>query len=132
MRVCMLGIIAIVALPSASAILYLVAYVVVCNHCNRLGNFLDTWYARSMVDELARGLATDSLPCDRAKSIEQHTACEQGLWRHVVDELDRRVHGVGWGVTLHRTLHLDHARSFAAHAYLRRAVRAPGPRRRHQ
>ena len=92
-RLCVLGAITIVALPLCMAVLYMVAYLVVCNHCNRLGNFLDTWYARSLVDELARGFATDSVPCDHAKTIEEHTACEQGLWRHVVDELDRRAVG---------------------------------------
>lgn len=104
-----------------------VSFIVVCNHCNRLGNFLDTWYSRSLVVDLARGLATDSVPCDKLQTISEHTACERRLWHHVVEELDARVYGVGWGIVLHRALHFDHRRSLASHAYIHRAVRTPPP-----
>ena len=127
-RTCMLCISALIVVALFFTVVpTIVMLTVVCNHCNRLGNFLDTWYQRSLVEELARGLASDSKPCDRATDMDQHITCEQGLWRRAAEALDARVHGVGWGVSLRRALRLDHSRSLAIHAYVRRPVRLPPP-----
>ena len=106
---------------------YVTMRILVCKHCNRLGNFLDSWYQLQMMEALSHGLATDSAQCDLASTARLHDKCEQDLWRSVLQRMDAHVHGVGWGVTLHRLLRFDSSQSFAHHAYQQVATALPPP-----
>ena len=54
---------------------YTIMFVVVCRHCNRVGNFLDTWFQRSLVEQLADGLPADEPDCPKYPVL--HVGCTQ-------------------------------------------------------
>jgi hypothetical protein len=109
------------------AAVFATLFALVCKHCNRLGNFLDVWYQRSLVESLLHGLAVDNPKCNFASTVSQHTQCEQGFWRHAVESFDATLFGTGWGVHLYRQLRMDHSPSLTAFAYFQRAKRVPPP-----
>ena len=96
-----------------TAIAYATMYITVCGHCNRIGNFLDSWYQRSLIHELSRATAAGN-----------HSA-PRGPWSESFMNYDVHLHGVGWGVTLRRLLRLDYTPSIAMHAYRQHAIRVP-------
>ena len=82
-RRCWCGV--VLTLLLLTAIAYATVYITVCGHCNRIGNFLDSWYRRGLIHELSRSTAAGN-----------HSA-PRGPWSESFMNYDVHLHGVGWG-----------------------------------
>ncbi len=83
----------------------------ICRHCNRIGNFVDSWYQLRLLEDRRDAASND----------------EREVWATAVARVQAHVHGVGNGVLLRRRLHLDFRASLAAHAHSQDAAALPLP-----
>ena len=122
-----------ISLCSAAAMLltpaaYFMLRTHVCSHCNRLGNFLDSWYQLNLMVELGHGAGTDSRHCDLARTVEQHDQCERATWRHAAGAMRMHLEGVGIGISLRQLLRNEpRSGSLAVHTYRQSASQLPPP-----
>ena len=100
------------ALSCATYLAWLTAARVVCSSCNRIGNFLDSWFRLSMMESHLL--------------IAEQTKEELASWRSAVRRFRAHVRGIGRGVLLRRCLHFDLSTvSLAWHARYHQAVALP-------
>lgn len=123
------------------AVPYIGLRVLVCNHCNRLGNFLDSWYQVSMMVALSHHGGTASRKASskqcghitthrgdaqHQRNLDRLARCEQAGWRRAIGALNSHLRGVGWGISLRRIVRREFQKgSLAAHAYSRVASHLP-------
>ena len=82
------------------ALVWAVCAYYICQHCNRIGNFIDSWYQLQLTTALKDAAAPT----------------EASEWIDAVNRMEYHVRGVGRGILLHRWLRLDFGtRSVAAH-----------------